>query len=190
MAESKWRSAMKIGDRHDESPIILSSRINGSVGYFVLRLNRCGGSDCGCPLSRCCILWRILYPYADEPNITKNIDLQKANLMPPEQTLPNDGLVVFYKSQNPMICGMALSLRRQEWQETTPMGKGKGSRPYPTHGDKIGGWVKSFNLNSAVGARQSPGKLLMLNHCLGLNSSTMTNPFGEALSVNNSPLTD
>ena len=38
-----------------------------------------------------------------------------------------------------------------------------------------------FNLNSAVGARQSSGKLLMLNQCLCLKSSTMTNPFGEAL---------
>ena len=79
-------------------------------------------------------------------NITKNINLQKANLMRPEQlrTLPNDGLVLFYKGQNPMICGMALSFRRQEWQEITPIRKGKGTRPYPTHGDKIGGWMKSF----------------------------------------------
>ena len=38
-----------------------------------------------------------------------------------------------------------------------------------------------FNLNSAVGARQSSGKLLMLNQCLCLESSTMVNPFGEAL---------
>ena len=38
-----------------------------------------------------------------------------------------------------------------------------------------------FNLNSAVGARQSSGKLLMLNQCLFLESSTMANPFGEAL---------
>ena len=37
------------------------------------------------------------------------------------------------------------------------------------------------NLNSAVGARQSSGKLLMLNQCLCLKSSTMANPFGEAL---------
>ena len=36
-------------------------------------------------------------------------------------------------------------------------------------------------LNSAVGARQSSGKLLMLNQCLCLKSSTMANPFGEAL---------
>ena len=40
---------------------------------------------------------------------------------------------------------------------------------------------KGFNLNSAVGARQSSGKLLMLNQCLCLESSTMANPFGEAL---------
>ena len=36
-------------------------------------------------------------------------------------------------------------------------------------------------LNSAVGARQSSGKLLMLNQCLCLESSTMANSFGEAL---------
>ena len=39
---------------------------------------------------------------------------------------------------------------------------------------------QSFNLNSAVGAKQSCGKLLMLNQCLCLESSTMANPFGEA----------
>ena len=38
-----------------------------------------------------------------------------------------------------------------------------------------------ISLNSAVGARQSSGKLLMLNQCLCLESSTMANPFGEAL---------
>ena len=38
-----------------------------------------------------------------------------------------------------------------------------------------------YNLNSAVGAKQSSGKLLMLNQCLCLESSTMANPFGEAL---------
>ena len=47
-----------------------------------------------------------------------------------------------------------------------------------------------YNLNSAVGAKQSSGKLLMLNQCLCLKSSTMVNPFGEALKVNNPPLTD
>ena len=41
--------------------------------------------------------------------------------------------------------------------------------------------VSPFNLNSAVGARQNSGKLLMLNQCLCLESSTMANPFGEAL---------
>ena len=42
-------------------------------------------------------------------NITMSINLQKANFMQPKQlrTLPNDGLVLFYKGQNPMICGMA-----------------------------------------------------------------------------------
>ena len=40
---------------------------------------------------------------------------------------------------------------------------------------------EALNLNSAVGARQSSGKLLMLNQCLCLESSTMANPFGEAL---------
>ena len=38
-----------------------------------------------------------------------------------------------------------------------------------------------FNLNSAVETRQSSGKLLMLNQCLCLESSTMANPFGKAL---------
>ena len=42
-------------------------------------------------------------------------------------------------------------------------------------------FLQSLNLNSAVGARQSSGKLLMLNQCLCLESSTMANPFGEAL---------
>ena len=47
-----------------------------------------------------------------------------------------------------------------------------------------------FILNSAVGARQSSGKLLILNQCLCLESSTMANPFGEALLMNNPLLTD
>ena len=38
-----------------------------------------------------------------------------------------------------------------------------------------------WNLKSTVGARQGSGKLLMLNQCLCLESSTMANPFGEAL---------
>ena len=38
-----------------------------------------------------------------------------------------------------------------------------------------------INLDSAVGAKQSSGKLLMLNQCLCLESSTMANPFGEVL---------
>ena len=45
----------------------------------------------------------------------------------------------------------------------------------------LGGGFPWFNLNSAVGARQSSGKLLMLNQCLCLENSTMANPFGEAL---------
>ena len=44
-------------------------------------------------------------------------------------------------------------------------------------------------LNSAVGARQSSGKLLMLNQCRCLESSTMAKPIGEA-QVNNPPLTN
>ena len=40
--------------------------------------------------------------------------------------------------------------------------------------------ILRFILNSAVGAKQSSGKLLMLNQCLCLESSTMANPFGEA----------
>ena len=39
----------------------------------------------------------------------------------------------------------------------------------------------AINLNSADGARQNSGKLLMLNQCLCLKSSTMANPFGEEL---------
>ena len=45
-------------------------------------------------------------------------------------------------------------------------------------------------LNSAVGARQSSVKFLMLNQKLCLVSSTIDNPFGEALWVNNRILTD
>ena len=41
--------------------------------------------------------------------------------------------------------------------------------------------VALINLNSAVGAKQNSSKLLILNQCLCLKSSTMTNPFGEAL---------
>ena len=42
--------------------------------------------------------------------------------------------------------------------------------------------VRLITLNSAVGARQSSGKLLMLNQCLCLESSTMANPVGEPFS--------
>ena len=49
------------------------------------------------------------------------------------------------------------------------------------HKDQLFAERQSVNLNSAVGARQSSGKLLMLNQCLCLESSTMANPFGEAL---------
>ena len=37
MARKERQSEMKHGHRHDESPIILSSRIDDSVGYSVLR---------------------------------------------------------------------------------------------------------------------------------------------------------
>ena len=45
----------------------------------------------------------------------------------------------------------------------------------------LGPAIEAVILNSAVGAKQSSGKLLMLNQCLCLESSTMANPFGEAL---------
>ena len=41
--------------------------------------------------------------------------------------------------------------------------------------------AKRTNLNSAVGARKYPVKLLMLIQKLCLEISTMANPFGEAL---------
>ena len=49
---------------------------------------------------------------------------------------------------------------------------------------------RAINLNSAVGARQSSVKFLMLNQKLCLVSSAIDNPFGEALWVNNRILTD
>ena len=62
-------------------------------------------------------------------NKTKSINLQKASLMRPEQvrTLPEDGLIVFFKGQNPLICGKAFSFRRKEWQDVTPLREPEGS---------------------------------------------------------------
>jgi len=60
-------------------------------------------------------------------NRTKSINRQKASLMRPEQVreLQEDALLVFYKGQKPLICGKALSFRRDEWQDVTPFNPGK-----------------------------------------------------------------
>ena len=42
MAQEQRRSEINRGHRHDESPIILSSRVDGRGGHSVLRLNRHG----------------------------------------------------------------------------------------------------------------------------------------------------
>ena len=57
----------------------------------------------------------------------------------------------------------------------TAMAASKPSFQGPAEADE------TFILNSADGARQNSGKLLMLNQCLCLKSSTMANPFGEEL---------
>ena len=60
-------------------------------------------------------------------NRSKSVNLQKASLMRPEQVreLQEDGLIVFYKGKKPMICGKALSFRRDEWQDFTPFNPDK-----------------------------------------------------------------
>ena len=62
----------------------------------------------------------------------------------------------------------------QDWSTEYKVVTREMSRGLRLHGP-------SLNLDSAVGAKQSSGKLLMLNQCLCLESSTMANPFGEAL---------
>jgi len=59
---------------------------------------------------------------------TTTTSLQKARLLRPEQlrSFPNDGLIVFIKGHNPILCGKALSFRRKEWQEFTPFLGDKG----------------------------------------------------------------
>ena len=53
---------------------------------------------------------------------TTTTSLQKARLLRPEQlrSFPNDGLIIFIKGHNPILCGKALSFRRKEWQDFTP----------------------------------------------------------------------
>ena len=74
-----------------------------------------------------------------------------------------------------VLCSIALSYFR--------LGVSSGDVPKYLLGTAVHDCFTSnwtLNLNSAVGARQSSGKLLMLNQCLCLENSTMANPFGEA----------
>ncbi|WP_419738593.1 type IV secretory system conjugative DNA transfer family protein [Ruegeria sp.] len=93
-------------------------------------------------------------------NVTRNVNLQKANLMRPEQlrTLPNDGLVLFYKGQNPLVCGMAFSFRREEWQGVTPFREGTSTRPYPTQSDRFGAWMTSLRNGTAPAEKTRDAK--------------------------------
>ena len=58
---------------------------------------------------------------------SESSSLQQARLIRPEQlhSLPNDGLIVFFKGQQPIMCGKAFSFRRKEWQKYTPFIKNK-----------------------------------------------------------------
>ncbi len=59
-------------------------------------------------------------------NRTKNINLQRASLMRPEQVreLEKDAVLIFFKGEKPLICGKAFSFRRAEWQEIMPLRSG------------------------------------------------------------------
>ena len=71
-------------------------------------------------------------------NVSKSTSLQRASLMRPEQlrTLPDDGLIIFYKGQSPLICGKAFSFRRPEWQNVTPF-RAPGGAPVETVQDRF-----------------------------------------------------
>ena len=55
-------------------------------------------------------------------NASRNINLQKAPLIRPEQlrTLPGDASIILFKGQSPLFCGKALAWRRAEFQHATP----------------------------------------------------------------------
>ena len=71
-------------------------------------------------------------------------------------------------------CAKALGIKHEALNQSA------GERVRGTiHIQTVNNRHSGINLNSAVGAKQSSGKLLMLNQCLRLESSTMANPFGE-----------
>ena len=95
------------------------------------------------------------------------------------------------------VCRKIEALRAPvDWLQVAPSGAPlddpeKGCVPVVNFREAIRAERKiRITLNSAVGARQSSGKLLILNQCLCFESSTMANPFGEALLMNNPLLTD
>jgi type IV secretory pathway TraG/TraD family ATPase VirD4 len=53
---------------------------------------------------------------------SNNTSLRNVRLMRPEQlrTLPNDGLIIFFRGFAPIVCGKAICFRREEWQQYTP----------------------------------------------------------------------
>ncbi|MYB75750.1 MAG: TraM recognition domain-containing protein, partial [Chloroflexi bacterium] len=63
-------------------------------------------------------------------NRTKSINRQRASLMRPEQVrkLEKDAVLIFYKGEDPLICGKALSFRRDEWQHVTPFKPDKAKK--------------------------------------------------------------
>lgn len=69
--------------------------------------------------------WGIGTPTA---GTSQNTSLRNVRLMRPEQlrTLPNDGLIVFFRGFDPIICGKAFSFRRADWQKYTPFKSSKG----------------------------------------------------------------
>ena len=96
-------------------------------------------------------------------NRTKSVNLQKASLMRPEQvrTLEADGLLVFFKGQNPMICGKALSYRREEWQHVTPFRPGStetGQDGKGGAGERVKGMVKDVLGKKQKDGQQGPEK--------------------------------
>lgn len=52
----------------------------------------------------------------------KNTSLSKVRLITPDQvrTFPNDGLIIFFRGFDPIVCGKAFSFRRDKWQKYTP----------------------------------------------------------------------
>jgi type IV secretion system protein VirD4 len=56
---------------------------------------------------------------------SNNTSLRNVRLMRPEQlrTLPNDGLIIFFRGFAPIVCGKAICFRRAEWEQYTPYKK-------------------------------------------------------------------